>query len=412
MGWIPDPILSAPVPVCAVPPEVEAAPSQQLVLAPVPSCTELTSQGHRGVNLTRLCEPTRCRGVTRSGLACRWTAACQDPVAAPLREGGRFCFWHFPRRKVAAEDRRQKSLEMFFPGTKADHADVAANAASSSLPSPQPSSQGPSSQQSQQSDDADEVPLTQQQRDLVSQKRLEALERRRQRQLQASLVQSDAAGPSQENATLSATLPKLGADRPPLTCKSNSMPFQPDADQSQSPSKSCISNEISCTPSICQPKGSPWPARIELPLRPSPASSSQSLSAPTISTDADLLPPPQLTAAQLQRIAQKRWEALERRRQREEQSAELCACEAPLAPRKPGALRGPATPQQQSSAAAEDGSEASASCRSRTPPRRRRMLMAHVTASPPPPPPRSVASWAQNPAQQQAPVACSVQKVR
>lgn len=74
----------------------------------------------------------RCRGVRHGGYPCRWTSASDDPVAATLREGGHFCFWHTTRRKPKPIDPRQQSLERFLVGaapSKGGNAGAGADAA-------------------------------------------------------------------------------------------------------------------------------------------------------------------------------------------------------------------------------------------------------------------------------------------
>jgi len=56
----------------------------------------------------------RCRGVTRSGVPCKWTGASDDAIAAPLRAGGHFCFCHAPKRKLTRVMSEEATLHKFF----------------------------------------------------------------------------------------------------------------------------------------------------------------------------------------------------------------------------------------------------------------------------------------------------------
>lgn len=58
--------------------------------------------------------PGRCLGFTRSGKPCCWTASSDHPVAAPLRNGGRFCACHLEQGGKREEGVKQLRLESFF----------------------------------------------------------------------------------------------------------------------------------------------------------------------------------------------------------------------------------------------------------------------------------------------------------
>lgn len=118
------------------------------------------------------CDVIRCRGVTKSGFQCKWTAASENPVAAPLRTGGHFCFWHASRRKAKLhaweEDPRQQRIERFF------------------------STDSSSASQDARSDDNQSSNLTPEQWQRIAQNRREALERRLRRAESESFLEQQA----------------------------------------------------------------------------------------------------------------------------------------------------------------------------------------------------------------------------
>jgi hypothetical protein len=193
---------------------------------------------------TSASEAVRCRGVTRSGIQCRWTAASDEPVAAPLRTGGHFCFWHAPRRKakLPTEDEQQLRLDIFF-GTPLSLSTALPMESSAASQDVAPLQDIPSSTQLTQeqmlrisenrqkaverraersralklqatnpNEDASQVlsqptlsqELTQAQKERMAQKRQEALERRHRRQIAAKIDNTDVS-----NATTKAPTPDV-----------------------------------------------------------------------------------------------------------------------------------------------------------------------------------------------------------
>jgi len=138
---------------------------------------------------------TRCHGVSRAGVQCRWTAASEAPEAAPLRGGSLYCAWHLPQHlRLASSGKqdglRQLCLDKFFATPQRRRSDVQ---------------------------------LTQEQKDLIAANRQKALERRQRKQsehllatdvpatfdpcaasqeIPATSVSSALVAPSQESAPL------------------------------------------------------------------------------------------------------------------------------------------------------------------------------------------------------------------
>uniref|UniRef100_A0A7S4SDL3 Uncharacterized protein n=1 Tax=Alexandrium monilatum TaxID=311494 RepID=A0A7S4SDL3_9DINO len=62
--------------------------------------------------------PARCRGVTKAGARCSWTAAAGSPVVAPLLSGSHYCSLHLAQDLERSGSPRQQPLERFFPRQK------------------------------------------------------------------------------------------------------------------------------------------------------------------------------------------------------------------------------------------------------------------------------------------------------
>lgn len=279
----------------------------QIVPADVHANAALQLFAHGG-QMVVLNEVNQCQGVTKSGIRCKWTAASDDPAAAPLRIGGHYCFWHEPRRRLkpyrARPDPSQQKIDHFF------YSQDSLPPSPARASSPAPIADGGAPHPSQELEGASQVatqgvPLTPDQRQRIAENRRRALERRAERQQHAATQDAEAADSQWQHSQ--------------ITGDSQDM-SQPFTQLSQ------VSN-----------------ASMEIE-------------------------PMKLSQVQLERIKQKRQEALEKRRHRQEEIASQSS----------------AVPSQTTSvttvAEAQDEDE-----RSRTPRvRPRRQLVAMVTGSPPP----------------------------
>jgi len=289
-------------------------------------------------------EAPRCRGVTTQGVRCKWSAVSDDPVAAPLRTGGNFCFWHAPRKKtrsvVVQEDARQQRLEIFF-------ANPLMPASSATAPSPAPARSSVASGDAGVTDASQKPKLTPEQFCRIAENRQKALVRRASKlevdaaeltQTQPQPTQEHEAGASQELSQ--AQLDRISQNR--LEAIGRRLKRHDTLEQNQA--------ELAA------------------------------------SQDHDAWASQELSQAQLDRITKSRQEALERRRQRHA----VCASPRPAVCSSQAAPSAQVAPCASGLSAdidevAQNLAASQKAARSRTPERRpRRQLAVMVTGSPPP----------------------------
>jgi len=293
-------------------------------------------------------EASRCRGVTTQGVRCKWSAVSDDPVAAPLRTGGNFCFWHAPRKKtrsvVVQEDARQQRLEIFFANPL-----TSASSALAPTPSLALARSSVASGDAGVTDASQKPKLTPEQFCRIAENRQKALVRR------ASKLEGDA-------AELSQTQPQ------PQTTQEHQAGASQELSQAQLDRIS--QNRLEAIGRRLKRHDTLEQNQAEL----------------AASQDHDAWASQELSQAQLDRITKSRQEALERRRQRHAVCASprpaVCSSQAaPSAQVAPCAsgLSGDIDEVAQNLAASQKAA------RSRTPERRpRRQLAVMVTGSPPP----------------------------
>eukprot|EP00928_Gymnodinium_smaydae_P035860 TRINITY_DN25154_c0_g1_i1.p1 TRINITY_DN25154_c0_g1~~TRINITY_DN25154_c0_g1_i1.p1 ORF type:complete len:434 (+),score=80.84 TRINITY_DN25154_c0_g1_i1:104-1405(+) len=348
--------------------------------------------------------PIRCRGVTRQGVQCRWTAACDSPVAAPLAEGEHFCYWHGRRskKKAVVPDETQLRLDQFSIQPPLPLADCVAGAsdraASSALPLPIAdgttsdtgvivASAGERGRALAQSSSSSRS-LSAEQLARIAENRRLALERRQQR---GAANASSGTVPDRSTASETADAKDPGA---PLQLTQAQLAL---IEQKRLEALKRRRRRSSAA--------APTTADSAADAAPTAGDVSASAAAP-VSTVAPAAAPAALDQAQLARIERNRREALERRKRRQlllqasdpSQVADPASQSVASSPPPSQLLsQADATPAEipvvlagRDAEATVDTPAAANRTRSRTPPKRPpRRLIPRMTASPLPRPPRT-----------------------
>eukprot|EP00927_Polykrikos_kofoidii_P060150 TRINITY_DN55219_c0_g1_i1.p1 TRINITY_DN55219_c0_g1~~TRINITY_DN55219_c0_g1_i1.p1 ORF type:complete len:515 (-),score=94.37 TRINITY_DN55219_c0_g1_i1:107-1552(-) len=234
-----------------------------------------------------------CRGVTQQGVRCRWTTASSGPEAAPLRNGAHFCIWHLPKRTPHRLDPGQKLILSFFP--LARRSGVAVEDCVVTLASPATPPR--------------EFSRTQLER--IAENRSKALARRQQR------LMPEKPEVMLEQDMLSTATPSQTKTQSLLTCdqakriadnRAKALERRLQRQSRGSQPKACEKDVVAAPTPIrtedCNRcgsfDGSPTEGKMSVPGPPPP-------------------PPLTLTEAELERIAQNRFDAIMRRQRREQE---------------------------------------------------------------------------------------------